>query len=137
MMSNLWPRCFFFAENTSKEPAFYSGGFSIDNSSQIKDTFISFNNWGKGVAFVNDFNIGRYWPVKLSRIPLEWIISVIILHDFYSYFYVSIWLLSLSCIDLWFFISWEDHSATSTFLLQSLSMEIIFWYDMAVATICL
>ncbi|KAJ0821514.1 putative beta-galactosidase [Helianthus annuus] len=23
---------------------------------------MSFNGWGKGVAFVNNFNIGRYWP---------------------------------------------------------------------------
>nr|KYP58381.1 Beta-galactosidase 17 [Cajanus cajan] len=51
-------------ENTSKEPAFYSGKFSIDKSSQVKDTFISFNNWGKGIVFVNDFNIGRYWPLR-------------------------------------------------------------------------
>ncbi|KAL2332273.1 hypothetical protein Fmac_019854 [Flemingia macrophylla] len=51
-------------ENTSKEPAFYSGQFSIDKSSQVKDTFISFNNWGKGIVFVNDFNIGRYWPLR-------------------------------------------------------------------------
>jgi len=54
----------FPAENTSKEPAFYSGQFSIDKSSQVMDTFISFSNWGKGIVFVNDFNIGRYWPVK-------------------------------------------------------------------------
>lgn len=61
---NMWPRVFlsFFAENTSKEPALYSGRFSID--SEVKDTFISFKNWGKGIAFVNDFNIGRYWPVN-------------------------------------------------------------------------
>ncbi|XP_058780235.1 beta-galactosidase 17-like isoform X2 [Vicia villosa] len=52
------------SENTSKEPAFYSGHFFIDQSSQIKDTFLSFNNWGKGVVFVNDFNLGRYWPLK-------------------------------------------------------------------------
>ncbi|XP_016169851.1 beta-galactosidase 17 [Arachis ipaensis] len=51
-------------ENTSREPAFYSGHFSIDKSSEVKDTYISFNNWGKGIAFVNDFNIGRYWPLR-------------------------------------------------------------------------
>ncbi|KAI5413772.1 variant 2, Beta-galactosidase 17 [Lathyrus oleraceus] len=52
------------SENTSKEPAFYSGHFFIGKSSQIKDTFLSFNNWGKGIVFVNDFNLGRYWPLK-------------------------------------------------------------------------
>lgn len=53
-----------FVENTSKEPAFYSGRFLIDKSSRVKDTFLSFKNWGKGIVFVNDFNLGRYWPVK-------------------------------------------------------------------------
>ncbi|KAK7325113.1 hypothetical protein VNO77_29199 [Canavalia gladiata] len=51
-------------QNTSKEPAFYSGQFLIEKSSQVKDTFLSFNNWGKGIVFVNDFNIGRYWPLR-------------------------------------------------------------------------
>ncbi|KAI9071963.1 hypothetical protein K1719_046074 [Acacia pycnantha] len=38
-------------ENTAHAPA-------------IKDTFISFDKWGKGIAFVNEFNLGRYWPSK-------------------------------------------------------------------------
>ncbi|XP_030490612.2 beta-galactosidase 17 [Cannabis sativa] len=46
----------------SKEPAFYAGQFHIDNEDKIKDTFISFNGWGKGIAIVNDFNVGRFWP---------------------------------------------------------------------------
>lgn len=49
-------------ENVSKEPAFYAGHFSIDKEEHVQDTFLSFRGWGKGVAFVNDFNIGRYWP---------------------------------------------------------------------------
>ncbi|XP_061371081.1 beta-galactosidase 17 isoform X2 [Gastrolobium bilobum] len=57
-------RLVYKSENTSTEPAFYSGDFFIDKSSQIKDTFISFKNWGKGIAFVNDFNLGRYWPLR-------------------------------------------------------------------------
>lgn len=52
------------AENTSKEPAFFSGHFLIDKTSQVKDTFLSLKNWGKGVVFVNDFNLGRYWPLR-------------------------------------------------------------------------
>lgn len=49
-------------ENISKEPAFFSGHFIIDKINNVKDTFISLKGWGKGVVFVNDFNIGRYWP---------------------------------------------------------------------------
>ncbi|OVA08159.1 Glycoside hydrolase [Macleaya cordata] len=47
----------------SKEPVFYEGRFTIDRIDQVKDTFISFNGWGKGIAFVNDFNLGRFWPL--------------------------------------------------------------------------
>ncbi|CAI9114338.1 OLC1v1015046C1 [Oldenlandia corymbosa var. corymbosa] len=43
----------------SLEPTLYRGQFTID---QVRDTYISFNGWSKGVAFVNGFNIGRYWP---------------------------------------------------------------------------
>lgn len=51
-------------------PAFYSGRFYIPDANQVKDTFISFNGWGKGVAHVNDFNIGRYWPVGIVMLPV-------------------------------------------------------------------
>jgi beta-galactosidase len=50
-------------ENVSEEPAFYAGHFTIVKENDIKDTFISFSGWGKGIAFVNEFNIGRYWPM--------------------------------------------------------------------------
>lgn len=43
----------------SKEPGLFAGSFVAD---KVKDTFISFKGWGKGVAFVNGFNIGRFWP---------------------------------------------------------------------------
>ncbi|WOK98605.1 beta-galactosidase 8 isoform X2 [Canna indica] len=49
-------------ENISEEPGFYKGRFYIDEVKQVKDTFISFRGWNKGIAFVNDFNIGRFWP---------------------------------------------------------------------------
>ncbi|CAK9179959.1 unnamed protein product [Ilex paraguariensis] len=42
-----------------KVPAFYAGHFVVD---KIKDTFMSFNGWGKGIAFVNKYNVGRFWP---------------------------------------------------------------------------
>ncbi|CAL4902048.1 unnamed protein product [Urochloa decumbens] len=48
----------------SNEPEFYEGHFHIDSESEIKDTFISFRGWNKGVAFVNNFNIGRFWPAR-------------------------------------------------------------------------
>ncbi|KAK9734499.1 hypothetical protein RND81_04G143700 [Saponaria officinalis] len=47
----------------SNEPAFYSGRFTINAADEVKDTFLSVEGWGKGIALINDFNIGRYWPV--------------------------------------------------------------------------
>ncbi|XP_010262091.1 PREDICTED: beta-galactosidase 17 [Nelumbo nucifera] len=47
----------------SKGPGFYVGEFFIDTLSDVKDTFISFRGWGKGFAFVNNINIGRFWPL--------------------------------------------------------------------------
>ncbi|GAV90568.1 Glyco_hydro_35 domain-containing protein [Cephalotus follicularis] len=49
-------------ENASKEPALYTGYFTINKINQVQDTYLSFRGWGKGIAFVNEFNIGRYWP---------------------------------------------------------------------------
>uniref|UniRef100_A0A804J2M5 Beta-galactosidase n=1 Tax=Musa acuminata subsp. malaccensis TaxID=214687 RepID=A0A804J2M5_MUSAM len=51
------------AEKISAEPGFYEGRFYIDSIEQVKDTFISFRGWNKGIAFVNNFNIGRFWPL--------------------------------------------------------------------------
>lgn len=41
------------------EPAFYTGHFNI---TRVTDTYISFRGWSKGIAFVNEINIGRFWP---------------------------------------------------------------------------
>ena len=52
-----------FAENITRGPAFYAGRFNVVKD-QIKDTFLSLNGWGKGIAIVNGFNVGRFWPVN-------------------------------------------------------------------------
>ena len=51
------------AEDMTEEPRFYQGSFFIDHDNQVKDTYISFRGWTKGIVFVNNFNIGRFWPV--------------------------------------------------------------------------
>ncbi|XP_019228567.1 PREDICTED: beta-galactosidase 17 isoform X2 [Nicotiana attenuata] len=45
--------------NYHPEPAFYAGHLTVD---EVKDTFLSFRGWSKGVAFINGYNIGRFWP---------------------------------------------------------------------------
>jgi beta-galactosidase len=43
-----------------QEPAFYRARFTVD---QPLDTFLKVPGWTKGVAWVNGFNLGRYWKV--------------------------------------------------------------------------
>ncbi|OMO70788.1 Glycoside hydrolase, family 35 [Corchorus capsularis] len=50
------------SEDIVEGPSFYTGHFIIDTTTEVTDTYISFRGWGKGIAFVNEFNIGRYWP---------------------------------------------------------------------------
>ena len=45
-------------------PVFFHGEIplnSLENS--VQDTFLKLPGWYKGQAFVNGFNLGRYWPV--------------------------------------------------------------------------
>lgn len=39
-------------------PAFYAGHITVDT---VQDTYISLSGWSKGMVFLNDFNLGRYW----------------------------------------------------------------------------
>ncbi|MFU1794333.1 glycoside hydrolase family 35 protein [Paenibacillus azoreducens] len=52
------------------KPAFYKGTFQVD---EIADTFLELKGWNKGVAYINGFNLGRYWetvgPQKTLYIP--------------------------------------------------------------------
>ncbi|MGL4369936.1 MAG: beta-galactosidase, partial [Spirochaetota bacterium] len=50
-------------------PAFYRAEFDVQAPA---DTFLNISSWGKGIAFVNGFNLGRYWeigPQKTLYIP--------------------------------------------------------------------
>ncbi|CAH1056358.1 glycoside hydrolase family 35 protein [Paenibacillus pseudetheri] len=54
---------------TETGPVFYRGTFRVDD---IADTFLELESWTKGVAFVNGFNLGRYWeagPQKALYVP--------------------------------------------------------------------
>lgn len=39
-------------------------------SEEIADTYLDPTGWGKGVAFINGFNLGRYWPLVGPQITL-------------------------------------------------------------------
>lgn len=44
-------------ENT---PSFYEFEFNVD---EVGDTFLNLEGFGKGVAFINGFNLGRFWEI--------------------------------------------------------------------------
>lgn len=50
-------------------PTFFSGQLFITNVT-LFDTFLSTKGWGKGIVFVNGFNLGRYWPEFGPQITL-------------------------------------------------------------------
>jgi len=52
----------------NKGPVFLRGRFMIVG--QPLDTFLDTTGWGKGVAFVNGHNLGRYWPLIGPQITL-------------------------------------------------------------------
>ncbi len=71
-------------------PAFYRGSFTV---SEPRDTFLALPGWTKGVAWVNGFNLGRYWkvgPQKTLYVPAPVLksgpneIVILELHNFKS-----------------------------------------------------
>jgi beta-galactosidase len=43
-----------------KVPSFYFANFSIDRE---RDTYIDMSDWKKGIVYVNNVNLGRYWEI--------------------------------------------------------------------------
>ncbi|MCU6712631.1 beta-galactosidase [Paenibacillus sp. J5C_2022] len=53
----------------ANQPAFFKGEFQVDEPA---DTFLNVKGWTKGVAYINGFNLGRYWeagPQETLYIP--------------------------------------------------------------------
>ncbi|XP_017848492.1 beta-galactosidase [Drosophila busckii] len=51
-------------------PGIYYGVLTINNDSELADTYIDMSNWGKGIVFLNGENLGRYWPLVGPQITL-------------------------------------------------------------------
>ncbi|KAN0023890.1 hypothetical protein ACTFIV_008280 [Dictyostelium citrinum] len=62
----------------SNTPTFYQATLSINSTTDIGDTFLSFTGLGKGQLFVNGYNVGRYWNVGPQRTIY---ISSVLLHQ--------------------------------------------------------
>ncbi|KAG5672448.1 hypothetical protein PVAND_002576 [Polypedilum vanderplanki] len=50
-------------------PTIFHGEFILKES-EIADTYLDPTLWGKGIAFINGFNLGRYWPIVGPQITL-------------------------------------------------------------------
>ena len=50
-------------------PTVYTGTF-VSPLSEPQDTYLNMTGWFKGQAFLNGFNIGRYWPVRGPQVTL-------------------------------------------------------------------
>lgn len=51
------------------------GTFDLDGAPRgaeghLGDTFLNVKGWGKGLAFVNGFNLGWYWPTAGPQMTL-------------------------------------------------------------------
>lgn len=53
-----------------RTPAFYYGQFELRDGQLPSNAFLDLTGWTKGVAFINGFNLGRYWPVAGPQVTL-------------------------------------------------------------------
>lgn len=73
-------------------PQLFYAPFHIEDEKSIADTYLTLDSqWSKGVAFINGFNLGRYWSVGPQRtlyIPKEFLFkgfNQIQLFELYTY----------------------------------------------------
>lgn len=62
-----------FKPGTIKGPGWYRGSFMIDKTG---DAYLDVSTWGKGMVWVNGYNIGRYWkigPQQTLYVPGAWL----------------------------------------------------------------
>jgi beta-galactosidase len=55
------------------QPVIKKGSFNLD---KIADTYLDMRKWGKGAAWINGHNLGRYWsigPQQTLYVPFEWL----------------------------------------------------------------
>ncbi|KAJ8025197.1 Beta-galactosidase [Holothuria leucospilota] len=54
-----------------EQPSFYVGYLpDLSTINPPQDTFLKTSGWTKGQAYINGFNVGRYWPVKGPQVTL-------------------------------------------------------------------
>lgn len=60
-------------KTTSQQPVLKKATFTL---TQTGDTYLDMSDWGKGIAWINGHNMGRYWqvgPQQTLYVPAEWL----------------------------------------------------------------
>ncbi|XP_064613808.1 beta-galactosidase-like [Liolophura sinensis] len=52
------------------KPSFWMGSFDVPGTQMPVDTFLDPRPFSKGHAFINGFNLGRYWPTRGPQVTL-------------------------------------------------------------------
>ncbi|XP_065844296.1 beta-galactosidase-like [Oscarella lobularis] len=55
---------------TMEVPSFFCATFQLPANMSPTDTYLKLDGWNKGQAFINGFNLGRYWPVMGPQVTL-------------------------------------------------------------------
>ncbi|KAK7576624.1 hypothetical protein V9T40_012910 [Parthenolecanium corni] len=53
-----------------RPPAIYYGELILPENAVPQNTFVDPTGWGKGIIFVNENNLGRYWPGAGPQVTL-------------------------------------------------------------------
>ena len=56
-----------FSQKLMSGPKVYYGTFRVGS---VHHTYLNTKGWGKGVAYINGFNLGRYWPLAGPQLTL-------------------------------------------------------------------
>jgi beta-galactosidase len=62
-----------FQSGSTEQPAFYRATFDLAHTG---DTFLDLRTWGKGLAWINGHNLGRFWnvgPQQTLYCPAPWL----------------------------------------------------------------
>lgn len=63
------PSALFAKSYLKSGPTIFHGEFNL-KAEDIGDTYLDTTNWGKGIVFINGFNLGRYWPLVGPQITI-------------------------------------------------------------------
>nr|XP_037288990.1 beta-galactosidase-like [Rhipicephalus microplus] len=61
-------------------PGAFLGTFMLPKGQKVLDTYLDPTGWGKGAAYVNGFNLGRYWPSIGPQVTLY--VPGVLLHPY-------------------------------------------------------